>query len=96
MSVFKVERKSIKLEVELTTGDKGELTIYLPNSLQTKKLLEIADSNSASEAYNYQIELLNELVEGDLKEKFIEDLLENGDVTEFLNSVNKEAQKLKK
>jgi len=95
MSVFKVERKRVVLEVELSTGDKGELIVFMPSTKQTQEILK-AGELGASASYNNQIELLKANVNGELKNKFIDDIIENGDVNEFIQSIQKEAEKQKK
>ena len=95
MSLFKVERKSVNIEVELTTGEKGELLVFMPSTKQTQEILK-AGELGASASYNNQIELLKANVHGELKDKFIDDIIENGDVNEFIQSIQKEAEKQKK
>lgn len=95
MSLFKVERKSVKLDVELSTGEKGELIIFMPSTKQTQGILS-AGEQGAKASYDNQIELLKANVHGELKEAFIADIIENGDVNEFIQSIQKEAEKQKK
>jgi|GEM_PF-3146453 len=94
-SVFKVERKSVTMEVELTTGETGSISMFLPSTKQTQKIL-LAGEQGASASYANQIELLKTNVYGDLKDAFINDIIENGDINEFVNLVQKEAEKQKK
>lgn len=95
MSTFKVERKSIKIEVELSTGEKGELLVFMPSTKQTQGILA-AGEQGAKASYDNQIELLKANVHGELKDAFIADIIENGDVNEFIQSIQKEAEKQKK
>jgi len=95
MSVFKVEKQSITLEVELTTGEKGQVRVYLPSTKQTQALLKAGEEGAVA-SFNNQIELLRANVDGDLKDSFINDILDNGNIIEFFNLVQTEAEKQKK
>lgn len=95
MSVFKVEKQSVTLEVELTTGEKGQVRVYLPSTKQTQALLKAGEEGAVA-SFNNQIELLRANVDGDLKDSFINDILDNGNIIEFFNLVQTEAEKQKK
>lgn len=95
MSVFKVEKQSVTLEVELTTGEKGKVRVYLPSTKQTQALLKAGEEGAVA-SFNNQIELLKANVDGDLKDSFINDILDNGNIIEFFNLVQTEAEKQKK
>lgn len=94
-SVFKIEKQSVVLEVELTTGEKGQVRIYLPSTKQTQALLKAGEEGAVA-SFDNQIELLKANVEGDLKDSFVNDILENGNVIEFFNLVQTESAKQKK
>lgn len=95
MSVFKVEKQSVTLEVELTTGEKGQVRVYLPSTKQTQALLKAGEEGAVA-SFNNQIELLRANVDGDLKDSFINDILDNGNIIEFFNLVQTESEKQKK
>ena len=95
MSVFKVEKQSVTLKVELTTGEKGQVRVYLPSTKQTQALLKAGEEGAVA-SFNNQIELLRANVDGDLKDSFINDILDNGNIIEFFNLVQTEAEKQKK
>ena len=95
MSVFKVEKQSVTLEVELTTAEKGKVRVYLPSTKQTHALLKAGEEGAVA-SFNNQIELLRANVDGDLKDSFINDILDNGNIIEFFNLVQTEAEKQKK
>lgn len=95
MSVFKVEKQSVTLEVELTTGEKGQVRVYLPSTKQTQALLKAGEEGAVA-SFNNQIELLRANVDGDLKDSFINDILDNGNIIEFFNLIQTEAEKQKK
>jgi hypothetical protein len=95
MSVYKVERKSVVMEVELSTGKKGELRFFLPSTKQTGEILK-AGETGATASFDINIDILKANTEGELKDAFIADIMENGDANEFIQAVQAEAAKQKK
>ncbi|MFW9626731.1 MAG: hypothetical protein ACMV1K_08330 [Sulfurospirillum sp.] len=71
------------------------MRVYLPSTKQTQALLKAGEEGAVA-SFNNQIELLRANVDGDLKDSFINDILDNGNIIEFFNLVQTEAEKQKK
>lgn len=78
--VFKVKRSSIDFNAELSNGDKITLTLFETN---TKQLQELSKAKDIDSNIDLTIKQLRENLQGDRKEEFIQDLLENGSLDGF-------------
>lgn len=79
--VFKVERPQFAFKAELSNGKSVELVYLAPNARQLSTLQKKGESIEIIEKQ------LRESLVGDDKNAFVDDLLENGSVADFLNAM---------
>lgn len=78
--LFKIQRAQIDFNAELSNGDKITLTLFETN---TKQLQELSKARDIDSNIDLTIKQLRENLQGERKEEFIQDLLENGSLDSF-------------
>lgn len=79
--VFKVERPQVAFTAQLSNAKSVELVYLAPNAKQLSTLQKKGESLEIIEKQ------LRESLVGDDKNAFVDDLLENGSVADFLNAM---------
>lgn len=90
--VFKVERPSIEMSVELSNGEQIRVEILESNANQ---LAELEGSRDNLSGFELTKKHLRENIKGEKSKEFIDDLMANGSLADFYNAINTEFKRLK-
>lgn len=91
--VFKVERAQIPFEAQLSNGKSVNLTYLAPNARQAKELQTLISKGDEIGALEKSV---RECVIGDNASEFVDDLLENGSVGDFVVAMTSELASVRK
>ena len=97
MKKISTRLKELPIEVELNDGTIVQMRFKSLNTKQTKIFAKIGEMDD-EEIYALHIDLLKSNLVGDesLKQRLIEDLEEEGNIFEFISTLQEELGKLKK
>ena len=91
--VFKVERPQVAFTAELSNGQSVELKYLAPNARQAKELNELVKKGDEFKALEKSV---RDSVVGEKADEFVDDLLENGSIGDFVNAMTTQLTETRK